>query len=63
MSRRNRFLNRWKTEYDFRTFAAAAGSLAVTFFFAVSSGIVWFVILLLSVAAIVKGIRQIKGKE
>jgi len=33
-----RILNRWKTEYDFKTYISSAGSLAVTFIFAVYNG-------------------------
>ncbi len=29
-----RILNRWKTEYDFKTYITATGSFAVTLFFA-----------------------------
>ncbi len=33
-----RFLGRWRAEYDFKTYTAAAGSLAVTLLFAVYNG-------------------------
>ncbi len=38
MSTVKRILNRWKTEYDFKTYINSAGSLAVTFIFAVYNG-------------------------
>ncbi|MBR1607546.1 MAG: hypothetical protein IJ664_07525 [Clostridia bacterium] len=38
MNRAKRFLRRWKTEYDFKTFLSASGSLAVTAVFAVYNG-------------------------
>lgn len=38
MNRIRRILGRWKTEYDFKTYMAAAGSLAVTLIFAVYNG-------------------------
>lgn len=38
MNTAKRFLNKWKIEYDFKTYIGAAGSLAVTLFFAFYNG-------------------------
>lgn len=38
MSTAKRFLNRWKAEYDYKTYMTAAGSLAVTLIFALYNG-------------------------
>ncbi len=38
MNRAKQFLEKWKTEYDFKTFAAAFASLAVTVLFALYNG-------------------------
>ncbi len=38
MSTAKRFLSKWKTEYDFKTYISAAGSLAVTLIFAFYNG-------------------------
>ena len=38
MNRIKRILGRWKTEYDFKTYMSAAGSLALTLIFAVYNG-------------------------
>ena len=71
------FLSRWKAEYDFKTYIAAAGSLASTLFFAFYNGFlgiyhaslwhgticVYYIILtlLLSFSAIWKGIRRVRN--
>lgn len=38
MSRKKQYVNRWKTDYDFKTFLTAFGSLAVTAVFALYNG-------------------------
>ena len=38
MNGAKRFLNRWKTEYDWRTFTQSLGSFAVNVFFALYNG-------------------------
>ncbi len=38
MNKAKRFLSKWKTEYDFKTYITAAGSLAATVFFAIYNG-------------------------
>ncbi len=38
MSKAVRFFKRWKTNYDFKTFVSASGSLAITLIFAIYNG-------------------------
>lgn len=77
MSKGRHLLGRWKTEYDFKTFAAASGSLAVTVIFAVYNGIlgishsslwygticVYYIILVLLRGSIVAAEKKISHQE
>lgn len=80
MSKGKQFLDRWKTDYDFKTVTGASGSLAMTVVFALYNGFlgvrhsslrygticVYYIVLtglLLSAAAIIKGIARAKNRK
>ncbi len=77
MRKGRQLLGRWKTEYDFKTFAAASASLAVTVVFAVYNGFlgithsslwygticVYYIILVLLRGSIVAAEKKISKRE
>lgn len=77
MMKKEQFINRWKTEYDFRTFVTAALTLAVTVIFAAYNGFlgiyhaslwhgticVYYIVLILLRGTVVISARRISAQK